>query len=547
MDDVPKEKIVGSLGDHASFDGTYLKNNLIVYDKKDIDKIMSGKKKELSCGYRYTPVRESGEYEGQHYDFKMTDIIGNHVALVKQGRAGRDVMVADTSKGLLETIKEKILAVFDNDLVGDEFVESEHPRAENGQFTSKGGSSGGSVSGDYLPLTGGTLTSSSAPLTINRDSSGKNSGITYQVQGTTVGILGFNPDGYLLVRPHASINDLYYYVLHHKNFSEYALPLTGGTLTGNLTISGTDASSSRIDFTRDGYSYITGKTLSFGPSTDTIDRMLILTSGSATFQCNILPSATKTYSIGSWDNFFKNASINAIYSGASSNNLWLVGGNSTDAYGVVIGRNGTAATSGAEICRFNANGMVWASGVYGDIRTTDTNIYLRRAGLNTNTVLLANGYFSPYSEATDLLQLGRPTARWKGVFVGIGTTASNEYGLQFCDTSNNYVGRISHSANMGIYSTGDIIIRGGCTKGTSNLTASSTGLRVYASGDILVTGGITMYSDQRKKTILNHVELSLKQIADAPLIEHYYNSDQDKTIHVGSIAQYWAELNNWFC
>ena len=119
VDDVPKEKIVGSLGDHATVDGGYLKNNLIIYDKKDIDLVLSGKKKELSCGYRYTPVQESGEYEGQHYDFKMTDIVGNHVALVKQGRAGRDVMVADSSKGLLETMKEKIIAVFDNDLVED--------------------------------------------------------------------------------------------------------------------------------------------------------------------------------------------------------------------------------------------------------------------------------------------------------------------------------------------------------------------------------------------------------------------------------------------
>lgn len=140
VDNVPKEKIVGSLGDHASFEYPYLKNNLIIYDKKDIDLVMSGKKKELSCGYRYTPVRQSGEAEGQHYDFVMTDIIGNHVALVKQGRAGRDVMVADSSKGILETIKEKIMAVFDNDLVGDEFKESEHPRAKNGQFTTAGGS-----------------------------------------------------------------------------------------------------------------------------------------------------------------------------------------------------------------------------------------------------------------------------------------------------------------------------------------------------------------------------------------------------------------------
>lgn len=70
---------------------------------------------------------------------------------------------------------------------------------------------------------------------------------------------------------------------------------------------------------------------------------------------------------------------------------------------------------------------------------------------------------------------------------------------------------------------------------------------ISKDGDVLVNGGITMYSDQRKKTILNHVELSLKQIANAPLIEHYYNTDEKRTTHVGSIAQYWYGLNDWFC
>ena len=72
-------------------------------------------------------------------------------------------------------------------------------------------------------------------------------------------------------------------------------------------------------------------------------------------------------------------------------------------------------------------------------------------------------------------------------------------------------------------------------------------MSIDSSGNLLVVGGITMYSDKRKKTILNHVELSLKQIANAPLIEHYYNSDEKKTTHVGSIAQYWASMNDWFC
>jgi len=108
VDNVPKEDIIGSMGDSAEFSSPYIKNSLIVYDKKEIEKILSGKKKELSCGYTYTPIPESGEFDGKHYDFKMTDIVGNHVALVKEGRAGHDVMVSDT----IERVKEKIMGLF---------------------------------------------------------------------------------------------------------------------------------------------------------------------------------------------------------------------------------------------------------------------------------------------------------------------------------------------------------------------------------------------------------------------------------------------------
>lgn len=117
VENVPKDKIVGSLGDHAEYADGYIKNNLIVYDQKDIDLIMSGKKKELSCGYRYTPVREHGTFDGQEYDFVMTDIIGNHIALVKEGRAGHDVVVSDT----IDKVKEKFMNLFrKKEIVSDE-------------------------------------------------------------------------------------------------------------------------------------------------------------------------------------------------------------------------------------------------------------------------------------------------------------------------------------------------------------------------------------------------------------------------------------------
>lgn len=105
--------------------------------------------------------------------------------------------------------------------------------------------------------------------------------------------------------------------------------------------------------------------------------------------------------------------------------------------------------------------------------------------------------------------------------------------------------------NLGSSSVGGIDDSGVYFSHTKNSITTyfylTAGFGITINGNLLSSGGITMYSDQRKKTILNHVELSLKQIADAPLIEHYYNSDQDKTTHVGSIAQYWAQINDWFC
>lgn len=88
---------VGSLGTNATAQEPYLTNSLAVYDEKSIKSIESGAKKELSSAYRYDPVFKPGFFDGQKYDFRMENIRGNHVALVKEGRAGSDVVVADSN------------------------------------------------------------------------------------------------------------------------------------------------------------------------------------------------------------------------------------------------------------------------------------------------------------------------------------------------------------------------------------------------------------------------------------------------------------------
>lgn len=96
-----KDTRIGSTGDDAKWESPYLTNSLHFHDAKAIDRIKDGSMRELSLAYRYTPVKKEGEFEGQHYDFVMTDINCNHVALVEEGRAGHDVLVEDAQ------IKEK--------------------------------------------------------------------------------------------------------------------------------------------------------------------------------------------------------------------------------------------------------------------------------------------------------------------------------------------------------------------------------------------------------------------------------------------------------
>jgi hypothetical protein len=104
-DDHQPYDTVGSLGTDAEFveeDGeNYLDNSLFINAADAIDGIESGKKRELSAGYHYTPDMTPGNFRGTPHDGVMRDIVFNHVALVEDGRAGPDVVVGDSMENLM--------------------------------------------------------------------------------------------------------------------------------------------------------------------------------------------------------------------------------------------------------------------------------------------------------------------------------------------------------------------------------------------------------------------------------------------------------------
>ena len=121
-DDHKDNLVVGATGTKARFEAPYLVNDLVIWPQDAIDGVEDESQKEISCGYRYTPDMTPGTYEGAHFDGVMRGIVGNHVALVKEGRAGPDIVVGDSALSVI-------------------LARDEQERDDDGKFGSGGGGS----------------------------------------------------------------------------------------------------------------------------------------------------------------------------------------------------------------------------------------------------------------------------------------------------------------------------------------------------------------------------------------------------------------------
>ncbi|MDI3439321.1 DUF2213 domain-containing protein [Erwinia sp. V90_4] len=130
--DPPKDAIIGSTGESAEFDGTYLKNSMVIWDVNSIIGVENKQQREISSSYRYRPDMAPGEFEGEAYDGVMRDIVCNHVAIVPSGRAGPDVFVYDslpTGLKLMSKI-QKLMALFKPHLANDANPEEMEKKVE---------------------------------------------------------------------------------------------------------------------------------------------------------------------------------------------------------------------------------------------------------------------------------------------------------------------------------------------------------------------------------------------------------------------------------
>lgn len=118
-DDPKQDRVAGSTGTDGVFANPFLRNSLVVWVKESIDRIISGQQRQISMAYRYDVDLTPGTHNGLTYDGIMRNLRFNHAALVKEGRAGPDVLVADALPGGLlmkfQAIKPKLAAKFATD------------------------------------------------------------------------------------------------------------------------------------------------------------------------------------------------------------------------------------------------------------------------------------------------------------------------------------------------------------------------------------------------------------------------------------------------
>ncbi len=99
-----KKGIEGIIGEDVYYKDGILYGNIKILSESLADLIESGKK-QLSVGYRCVYKIVSGVWNGIPYDAVQRNIRGNHLALVDQGRMGKEVAVLDHSIYTFDSIE----------------------------------------------------------------------------------------------------------------------------------------------------------------------------------------------------------------------------------------------------------------------------------------------------------------------------------------------------------------------------------------------------------------------------------------------------------
>ena len=312
-----------------------------------------------------------------------------------------------------------------------------------------------------------------------------------------------------------------YPILHSNNYSSYALPLSGGTITGNLAVKG--------------YFYLrdNNKALYTTDTANNVQNTLELDSN------NHLQIGYGTAGSG----------YNTYLHG---NNLYLRYGTSRT-IGITLSSSGSTTFAGAIIAKENAYNYSTDATSYGlymnnsdiagvnGIYTSDTadnwaeGINFKRTNGKWDSIRALNGVFSfGHDNGTEDIKIDVETRK---ILIGGTTTATMTYNttnprLVFAENGNTQA--------VGIVYTDFNSYRAGKGLKVMDVDQNDPDVWFEVGGSIYATGDVQASSDARKKKIISNTKFNVKDIASARSILYEWNDGRDSgQVHGGSIAQDW--------
>lgn len=90
-----QDKVAGAIGETITAREPYLYADLIIYSQELINAIENENIVELSPAYEADILEEGGEYDGEPYQYEQKLKQVNHLAVVENGRSGKDLRLQD--------------------------------------------------------------------------------------------------------------------------------------------------------------------------------------------------------------------------------------------------------------------------------------------------------------------------------------------------------------------------------------------------------------------------------------------------------------------
>ena len=380
---------------------------------------------------------------------------------------------------------------------------------------------------NYLLLTGGTL---SGNLTVN------NANVTatkfIKTGGTSSQFLKANGD---------------------VDSNAY-LPLTGGTITGNVTAlkfivtNGQSNQFLKADGTIDSNTYLTttSATSTYLTKSDAASTYLPLTGGVVTGALTINATLTTLSTVFLGGNTTVDGIITASQFKVPDRTGFLKANGSIDTSTYLTTNDASNTYLSKTDAASNYLTKTDAANTY-QTRTGSSSDYLSKSDAS-NTYLSKTDASSIYLTNNSAIStyLSKTDAQTKYMPIGAnggGTiTAADNYNAQtnILTLRGNQVSLQSNGKEFSMIMNG----REGrfYFYSSTPMTLDNT---VYVNGNLSVSGTIfgtvNSSSDESLKDIISEVSLSPEQIANAPAIKFKWKNDGNKT-HVGTIAQYWKEI-----